>query len=368
MPIEIPVHTPSSSYSILLGPGLLEQAGGHLSPLLPSRRAVIVTEARVAPLFLAPLESSLRAAGLAVEAITVEAGEGSKSWDGLQHVTRQLLARKVDRKTAVVALGGGVIGDLAGFAAAITLRGLPFVQIPTTLLAQVDSSVGGKTGINAGGGKNLIGAFYQPLAVLMDTNALKSLPPRHGKAGYAEILKYGLLGDAAFFAWLEQHGAAVLALEDAPLMEAIAVSCRAKAAIVAMDERESGVRALLNLGHTFGHALEAETGFSEALHHGEAVAMGCLMAFALSVRLGLCPEEDYRRLSAHQRALGYPSALPQLLRRDWNPAALLAHMEGDKKTSGARKTFILARGIGQAFVSRDVEDRDVLAVLETFSQ
>jgi 3-dehydroquinate synthase len=258
-----------------------------------------------------------------------------------------------------VALGGGVIGDLTGFAAAILLRGLDFVQVPTTLLAQVDSSVGGKTGIDSPQGKNLIGSFHQPRLVLADTEALSTLPRRELLAGYAEIVKYGLIDDPEFFHWLETHGHKVIDGDPEARLHAIYKSCQAKARIVAADERESGQRALLNLGHTFGHALEAETGFSEALLHGEAVAIGMVMAFELSVRLGLCPAEDAERLRRHLAAVGLPTDPGHIEGRVFSPAALIEHMTRDKKVRDGRMTFVLARGIGQAFLTRDVAASDL---------
>jgi 3-dehydroquinate synthase len=274
------------------------------------------------------------------------------------------LALGIERRTPLLAFGGGVIGDITGFAASILLRGLDFIQIPTTLLAQVDSSVGGKTGINTAAGKNLVGTFHQPRLVLADTTTLSTLKAREMRAGYAEVLKYGLLGDARFFAWLETNGEAVLARRPAALRHAVAASCRAKAAIVARDEREAGSRALLNLGHTFGHALEAETGFGAALLHGEAVAIGMMLAFRLSARLGLAPEADAGRVHGHLRRLGLPADLSVLAGSSASADSLISHMRTDKKVRDGRLTFVLARGIGEAFVSHDVAEHDLRAMLE----
>ncbi|MEO0036446.1 MAG: hypothetical protein RLZZ501_2469, partial [Pseudomonadota bacterium] len=306
-------------------------------------------------------ERSLFAAGIQPLHTVMPAGEPTKDFPHLEALLDAMLAARAERGTMVVALGGGVVGDLTGFAAAILLRGVDFVQIPTTLLAQVDSSVGGKTGINTRHGKNLVGAFHQPRLVLADTDLLDSLPRRQVLAGYAEVVKYGVIDDPEFFAWLEEHGPALVAGDAAARRHAVAVSCRAKARIVAADERESGQRALLNLGHTFGHALEAETGFSDALLHGEAVAIGMVLALRLSARLGLAPAADAERLARHLDAVGLPSALPA--GRAWDPERLLEHMSGDKKVKDGAITFVLAPGIGHSFLSRDVANGEVLALL-----
>lgn len=356
------------SYDILIGPGLIARAGRHIADRLPGRPLLVLTDATVAGHHLRPLLDGLAAAGAAVaEPLIVPAGEASKEMGRLAEVMDGLLDRGIERRSVLVALGGGVVGDLGGFAAAIALRGIDFVQVPTTLLAQVDSSVGGKTGVNSRHGKNLIGAFHQPRLVLADTAALDTLPRRELLAGYAEVVKYGLIDRPDFFDWLEAHGPAVVAGDAAARAHAIRVSCEAKAAIVAADETESGLRELLNLGHSFGHALEAEAGYGSALLHGEAVAIGMVMAFDLSVRMGLCPAADARRLRDHLAAAGLPvtaaplrAALPG---GDWSPARLLAHMAKDKKVRDGRLTFILARGIGRAFRCRDVAEADVAAVL-----
>ena len=363
-PDRLRVDLGQRSYDILIGGGLIDRAGALMDPVMSSRRALVVSDDRVAPLYLGRLLASLDAAGISHAAIALPAGEGTKDFTHLAELMDFLLAARCERSTMVVALGGGVIGDLAGFAAAICLRGVDFVQIPTTLLAQVDSSVGGKTGINTRQGKNLVGAFHQPRLVLADIDALDTLERRQLLAGYAEIVKYGLIGDAAFFAWLEANGAGLISGDREARRHAIATSCRAKAAIVAADEREGGVRALLNLGHTFGHALEAETGFGDAMLHGEAVAIGMAMAFRLSARLGLAAEAESRRLERHLAAIGLPSGLPA--GTVWNTERLLHHMEGDKKVADGRITFVLARGIGEAILTREVPVEAVRAVLDQF--
>jgi 3-dehydroquinate synthase len=298
---RIRVDLGDRSYDIDVGHGLLAGAGARIRPLLAQPRVVVVTDERVANLYLEELTASLAAAGIVHAAVVLPPGEATKDFPHLADLCDQVLALGIERRTTLLALGGGVIGDITGFAAAILLRGLDFVQVPTTLLAQVDSSVGGKTGINTKAGKNLVGAFHQPKLVLADTATLTTLDDRQLRAGYAEVVKYGLLGDAPFFDWLEEYGDAVLRREPAALQRAVAVSCRAKAAVVAADEREGGIRALLNLGHTFGHALEAETGFGAVLLHGEAVAVGMVLAFELSSRLGLAAAEDAARVRRRWR-------------------------------------------------------------------
>jgi shikimate kinase/3-dehydroquinate synthase len=343
-------------YEVLVGEGLIARAGALLAPVLPQKRCVIVTDATVAPLYLDALLAGLRETGFQAEPIVVPPGEGSKTLAVYGEVVDRLLALGVERRTAVIALGGGVVGDLAGFAAATTLRGLPFVQIPTTLLAQVDSSVGGKTGVNTARGKNLVGAFHQPVAVLADTGALASLPPRELRAGYAEIVKAGLIGDAPFYRWCEQHGSCVVGGDATLLAEAVLRACAFKAAVVGDDERESRAndgRALLNLGHTFGHALEAEYGYTGALLHGEAVALGLGLAFRLSARLGLCAPEVAERVVAHIASVGLPAELGSLNRRH-SASALIGHMARDKKVRDGQLHFVLVRGVGQAFTSSEV--------------
>jgi len=357
------VELGARSYDIVIGAGLLARAGAFAAPLMKQKRAIVLADATVEALHGAALRAGLEAAGIATATVTVPPGEASKDFASFGGVVEALLDAGVERRTTLVALGGGVAGDLGGFAAAVTLRGIPFIQVPTTLLAQVDSSVGGKTGINTRHGKNLVGAFYQPRLVLADTATLATLPARELRAGYAEVVKYGLLGDAAFFEWCEANGSGLLAGEPALQAEAIRVSCSMKAAIVAADEREStDQRALLNLGHTFGHALEAEAGYGAGLLHGEAVAVGMGLAFALSARLGHGSGQDTERARAHLAACGLPARLADLP-RSFSAAALLGHMRYDKKVTDGRLTFVLARGIGQAFVSREVEEAAVLDLL-----
>ncbi|MFZ5782637.1 MAG: 3-dehydroquinate synthase [Pseudomonadota bacterium] len=364
----IRVDLAGRSYDIVVGPGLIDQAGALCRPLLAAPRVIVVSDETVAALYGARLAASLEKAGIRSDVVTVPAGERSKEFDAFGRLMNDLLDRRPDRKTTLVALGGGVVGDLTGFAAAVLLRGVDFVQVPTTLLAQVDSSVGGKTGINTRHGKNLVGAFYQPRLVLADTGVLDSLPRRELLAGYAEVVKYGLIDDPAFFTWCEANGTGMLAGDVAKRTHAIEQSCRAKARIVAADERETtDLRALLNLGHTFGHALEAETGFGPDLLHGEAVGAGMAMAFDLSARLGLCPAADAERVRRHLSGIGLPVRLRSIggdNRRRWDADTLIGHMRGDKKAEGGRLTFVLARGIGQAFVSRDVDETALHGLLD----
>ncbi len=350
-------------YDIVIGRGLLSRAGGLMKPLLRGTRAVVVTDENVGPLYLSRLTDGLEAGGIRASAITVPAGEQSKTFAGLEDVMEQLLDQRIDRKTALVALGGGIVGDLTGFAAATALRGIDFIQVPTSLLAQVDSSVGGKTAINSRHAKNMIGAFHQPRLVLADIDALTTLPHREVIAGYAEIVKHGLICDPAFFDWCERNGAAVVSGDPAIRQEAVRRSCAIKAGVVAEDETEQGRRALLNFGHTFGHALESETGFSDSLLHGEAVAIGMIMAFDLSHRLGLCPGQDAERVKAHFLQAGLPAGPDYVKGMRWDADALLAHMAGDKKAADGKLTFILTRGIGQAFIAADVAPEDVLGVV-----
>ena len=364
-PLRVKVQLERAPYEVLIGDGLIHRAGAHLAPILPQKRAVIVTDSTVANLHLAPLLAALAETDIQTRHVVVPAGEASKSLAMFGRVTDALLEEGVERHTTVIALGGGVVGDLAGFAASATLRGLPFVQVPTTLLAQVDSSVGGKTGINTAYGKNLLGAFHQPRMVLADTSTLATLPRRELAAGYAEIAKAGLIGDAAFFAWCEQNGPALLAGDRALQAQAIASACAFKAAVVTDDEREekpSDGRALLNLGHSFAHALEAEYGYGGELLHGEAVAIGLGLAFKLSEALDHCPRGTADRVISHIAACGMAAELPQLGRR-FSAATLVAHMRRDKKMRDGRLAFVLARDIGQAFTSRDVPPAAVLAVL-----
>src|SRR3954471_6533138 len=342
------------SYDILIGPGLIERAGALMLPLLRRRQAVIVTDEQVARHYLAALRHSLDGHGIATDAIVLPPGEGTKDMAHFGRLVEDLLAFGIERGTTLVALGGGVVGDITGFAAATLLRGIDFVQIPTTLLAQVDSSVGGKTAINTRAGKNLVGAFYQPRLVLADTASLATLPRREVRAGYGEVVKYGLIRDAQFFEWLEAEGRAVCDLEPAALTRAVMVSCRMKAEIVAADERETGDdRALLNFGHTFGHALEAETGFGERLLHGEAVALGMVLAFDFAVRLGLAMGQEAHRVRRHLAASGLPTTLAEIGLSGDAADRLLAHMGKDKKVRDGAITLILPRRIGDCFVMRD---------------
>jgi 3-dehydroquinate synthase len=359
-----PIHLDLAqrSYDIHVGSGLLAQAGSLIRPLLAVPRLFVVADSGTAALYFDALAESLHKVGLEFDHLLVPSGEQSKGFAQLEALCSAVLDTAPDRSLCLVAFGGGVVGDLTGFAAAILLRGLSFVQIPTTLLAQVDSSVGGKTGINMAQGKNLVGSFHQPRLVLADIDLLTTLPARQLVSGYGEVLKYGLIDDAAFFGWLENHGAALLAGDPVLRRQAVLHACRAKARIVSADERESGQRALLNLGHTFGHALEAETGFSDVLLHGEAVLLGCLMAFDLSVRLGWCPPGDLLRLRRHLQQLGLPCRLPARS-GGWRPEPLRAFFAHDKKVRNGRPTFVLARGIGRAELCRDVPEAALAALL-----
>jgi 3-dehydroquinate synthase len=357
------VELDERGYDILVGPGLIGTAGEHIRPLMRRKQAVVVTDAIVAQAHLKPLIDSLDAAGIAHHSIILPPGEGTKDLAHFGRLVDDVLACNIERGTMVVALGGGVVGDICGFAAATLLRGIDFVQIPTTLLAQVDSSVGGKTAINTAAGKNLLGAFYQPRLVLADSGALATLPRRELLAGYAETVKYGLIADAGFFDWLDADARKVLELEPAALNRAVITSCRMKAEIVAQDERETGdARALLNFGHTFGHALEAETGFGDALLHGEAVALGMVLAFDFAVRQGLCSGQDATRVRRHIAAMDLPTELGAISLAG-RPDALLAHMGKDKKVRDGKITLILPHRIGDAFVMRDARSEDLRAFL-----
>jgi len=366
-PIVVKVALGARAYDIVIGRGLIAGLGERVKALRPGAKTAIVTDATVARHHLPAVEAALKTAGVGSAAIVVPQGEGSKSYATFETVCESIIAAHIERGDLIVALGGGVIGDLAGYAAASVRRGLDFVQVPTTLLAQVDSSVGGKTGINSRHGKNLIGAFHQPILVVADTALLDTLPKRDFRAGYAEMAKYGLLGDAAFFSWLEANwqdifsggkSSGSLARE-----HAIAVCCRGKAGIVARDERETGERALLNLGHTFGHALEAGAGFSDRLLHGEAVALGMVLAFEFSAAKGLIGETDATRARAHLAAVGLPTHLNEVPGGVPGLDALMDLIAQDKKVKRGRLTFILVRGIGQAFVENDVSAAEVRAFL-----
>jgi 3-dehydroquinate synthase len=365
-PITVDVALGERAYDIVIGRGVLAQLGSRVAELRPGARAAIVTDEYVATHWLRQAEASLLGAGIAISRIVIDEGEVSKSYEGMEYVCEELIAAKIERNDLVIALGGGVVGDLAGFAAAILRRGVDFVQVPTSLLAQVDSSVGGKTGINSPHGKNLVGAFHQPVLVVADTAVLDTLSPRQFRAGYAEVAKYGVLGDEAFFAWLEANHADIFA-GGAAREHAIATSCRAKAAIVMRDERENGERALLNLGHTFGHALEAATGFSDRLFHGEGVAIGMVLAAEFSAQLGMIPDADALRIRHHLAAAGLPTHLQDIAgftQEKISADALMALMAQDKKVKRGKLTFILLQAVGRAVIAPDVEPslvRDFIA-------
>jgi 3-dehydroquinate synthase len=366
-PIVVNFGLGDRAYDIAIGRGQLSTLGARIAALRPGCKAAVVTDETVARHHLAAAQAALKAAGIESSSVAVPPGEGSKSFAMLERVCDALLAARIERGDLVVALGGGVVGDLAGFAAAVLRRGVDCVQVPTTLLAQVDSSVGGKTAINASHGKNLIGAFCQPILVVADTALLDTLPAREFRAGYAEVVKYGLLGDAAFFAWLEANWKDLFAGGNSSgsfaREHAIAVSCRAKAAIVARDERETGDRMLLNLGHTFGHAFEAAAGFSDRLLHGEAVALGMALAFEFSARRGLIAQAEADRAIAHLAAAGLPTHVSAVPGAWPGVDAMMDLIAQDKKVRRGRLTLILVRGIGAAFVTRDVEADEVRAFI-----
>lgn len=366
-PTTVPVALGNRAYDIVIGRGMLASLGAAIAKLRPGARAVIVTDENVAARHLAAAEAALAAAGVGSSRIVVAPGEGSKNIATFERVCEDIIGARIERGDLAIALGGGVIGDLAGFAASCVRRGIDFVQVPTTLLAQVDSSVGGKTGINSRHGKNLIGAFHQPVLVIADTALLDSLPPREFRAGYAEVAKYGLLGDAAFFAWLEKNWQEIFSggqsSGSSAREHAVAVCCRGKAGIVARDERENGERALLNLGHTFGHALEAGCGFSQRLLHGEAVALGMVMAFDFSARKGLCSVADAARARTHLAAVGLPTHVKEVPGGVPGVDALMDLIAQDKKVRRGALTFILVRGIGQAFIENKVDAAEVRTFL-----
>ena len=351
------------AYDIHIGPGLLDQAGALIAPLLHRPRVAVISDETVARLHLKVLRKGLEKNGITSETLVLPPGEGTKSWRCLEQAVEWLLEQKVERNDVVVAFGGGVIGDLVGFAAAILRRGVRFVQVPTSLLAQVDSSVGGKTGINAPQGKNLIGAFHQPSLVLADTEVLGTLTSRDFLAGYGEVAKYGMLGDSEFFQWLESNASRAAAGDMAARIYAVKRSVEMKAEIVMRDETEQGDRALLNLGHTFCHALEAATGYSDRLLHGEGVAIGCALAFELSARMGLCSQEDPSRVRAHLRDMKTKVDLSDIAGELPDADGLIALMGQDKKVVDGKLRFILARGIGEAFITSDVDPGLVRAVL-----
>jgi shikimate kinase/3-dehydroquinate synthase len=359
--VEVPLG--ARAYSILIGPGVLDDAGAEIARIAPGVNCAVVTDARVAPLYLDRLAASLDKAGLHFTSVVCPPGEGSKSYSEFARVVDALIEARIERRDIVIALGGGVVGDLAGFCAASLRRGVRLVQIPTTLLAQVDSSVGGKTGINSRHGKNLIGAFHQPSLVLADTACLNSLSERDFRAGFAEVVKYGLIGDHRFFEFLEANWRDIFA-GCRSRAEAIAISCTAKARVVVADETEQGERALLNFGHTFGHALEKLTAYDPArLVHGEGVAIGMALAFRFSRELGLCSGQDAVRVEAHLKAVGLPTRMRDIPGFEVDPESLLAAMLQDKKVERGKLTFILARGIGESFVARNIDEGSVLAFL-----
>ena len=351
----IEVMLPGRSYPVVIGEGIIASAGRRIAAALPGARCAVVSDRNVAALYLAPLKASLDQHGLFLGEAVVSPGEASKSFSVLAPLCESLLALGVERGDCIIALGGGVVGDLAGFTASILRRGVHVVQLPTSLLAQVDSAIGGKTGIDTRQGKNLIGAFHQPSLVLADVSVLSTLNPREFRAGYAEVVKYGLLGDAAFFAWLEQNWAEVFSGQGGKRRHAVETSARAKVKIVEEDEREtSGTRALLNLGHTFGHALEAHAGYSDRLLHGEAIAIGMRLAFSFSAEHGLCPEGDAGRVERHLAAVGLPTTIAAIPGKKPTPDDLLQLMAQDKKVKGGKLALVLVHGVGAAFVERDM--------------
>ena len=360
----VPVNLGARSYQVRIGEGLIARLGTEISPLLRRKRVAIVTDETVAAKHLDAVLAALAACGIAATSLALPPGEATKSWPQFTRTVEWLLEQKVERRDIVVALGGGVVGDLVGFACAVLRRGVRFVQVPTTLLSQVDSSVGGKTGINSTQGKNLIGAFHQPALVLADIGVLDTLAPRDLLAGYGEVVKYGLLGDAAFFDYLEAAGPALARFDHAVILKAVTRSVEMKAGIVERDETEEGERALLNLGHTFCHALEKATGYSNRLLHGEGVAIGCVLAFELSQRMGFCSQEAPSRVRAHLKAMGMKTDLSDIAGDLPDAEALVALMGQDKKVIDGRLRFILAKGIGQAFVAEEVPPALVVQLLQ----
>ncbi|MGY8707163.1 3-dehydroquinate synthase [Bradyrhizobium sp. 18BD] len=361
-PVNVDVALGDRAYEIVIGRGVLASLGERIAALRPGVRTAIVTDRTVAKYWLEPTEAALAASGIPTSRVVVEEGEISKTYAGLEKVSEALIAARIERNDLVIALGGGVVGDLAGFAAAILRRGIDFVQVPTSLLAQVDSSVGGKTGINSPQGKNLLGAFHQPVLVIADTAVLDTLSPRQFRAGYAEVAKYGVLGDAAFFSWLEKNHSDIFKGGSAR-EHAIATSCRAKAGVVSRDERETGERALLNLGHTFGHALEAATGFSDRLFHGEGVSIGMTLAAQFSAQLGMIGEAEAARVERHLIEAGLPTRLQDIAGFAQeglaDADALMALMAQDKKVKRGKLTFILLEAVGRAVIAKDVEPTPV---------
>jgi 3-dehydroquinate synthase len=360
---QVKVKLGNKSYSILIGNNLIKTAGSLIAPKLKGRQIIVVTDVNVAQLWLPTFLKSFEGLDLVVRHVTLPATEATKSFNHFEGLLNDILALGVDRKTMLVALGGGVIGDLVGFAAAVLLRGIDLIQVPTTLLSQVDSSVGGKTGINTNYGKNLVGAFHQPQLVLADTGALATLPQRELLAGYAEVVKYGLIDDFEFYEWCENNAQAMIDGDQKAQRYAVLKSCQSKARIVAADEHELGIRALLNLGHTFGHAFEAETGYNNKLLHGEAISIGCICALQLSSKLGLCEQQESIRVEKHFSQIGLRNSLTGLVDKSWTVGRLIAHMAKDKKANAGKITFILTRGIGKSFVAKDVALDAVKAVL-----
>jgi len=366
--VSIKVPLPEREYNIEIGQDLLSTSSDYIFPLLRRQKVVIVTDENVAALHLETLENSLDAARIFHSTLTLPPGEATKSWTYLQKTVDFLLEEKTERADVIIALGGGVIGDLVGFAAAILRRGVSFVQIPTSLLAQVDSSVGGKTGINTSQGKNLVGAFHQPILVLSDVEVLNTLQKRDFMSGYGEVVKYGLLGSEDFFVWLEKNGSALVTGDITARLEAVRMSCQIKVDIVAKDETEQGDRALLNLGHTFSHALEAATGYSNRLMHGEGVAIGCVLAFELSARLGLCPQEAPSRVRAHLQKMGMKTEIADIKGSLPAAAELLLIMAQDKKVVGGKLNFVLVNDIGKSFMTSDIDKDTILSVLHDSAQ
>ncbi len=364
---SLKINTPSGAYPIYFGSDYLADLQGYLKPYIKGHKIFIVTDKQVAELYLDHVEKACGAMGVKVISFILEAGESTKAFQVFERVSTDMLRAEPDRRTTLLALGGGVVGDLTGFIASVLLRGVPFIQIPTTLLAQVDSSVGGKTAINCKAGKNLIGSFYQPDAVFMDLATLKSLPKRELLAGYAEIIKYGLLGDKAFYDTLLQCGERVVGGDAKLQQQMVKYCCKMKADIVSQDEKEQGKRALLNLGHTFGHAIEKQAGYDGSVLHGEAVALGCVMAMALAVKAGKVSESDKDALITHFKKIGLPTKFADLQGNHiWDAATLTKHCYQDKKAEGGALTFITLDAIGKAVVSRDINAADITAIFTEF--
>ena len=358
---KLHVELDKRGYDIFVGERLLSRAGEYIASCIKGN-VIVVSDENVLRFYLHRLTNALEAQKISYRCVMIKSGDGNKNLAAFNELMEALLELKPDRKTTLIALGGGVVGDITGFAASVLLRGVEFIQIPTTLLSQVDSSVGGKTGINSRYGKNLIGSFHQPILVLADVATLSTLPKREWLAGYAETVKYGFINSLPFFEWLEANGMALLNGDLALMTQAILHSCKAKADIVAADEKEQNIRALLNFGHTFGHAIEAETGYSDKVVHGEAVAIGMMMAFETSVAMGLCPEADLQRIRVHYNMVGLLSSLREV-QAQWNVDALMEHFSRDKKNSDGKLTFILTRGIGKAFITQEVNKEIVRELL-----